>query len=393
MEEATGKTASDFSELRIAISCGIFGSIGATMGWILWLAYMSASADLLVTIVVGAGIGLLVSWTQHYISTAKRERNGPPSEDESEDIKRASPDSGRSTLLWATGFAFLGIASEQVVSELVSEYLRPFLASLVTLLPAGIVFGIIFNEGRTDENRFVAALHGAFAGFIVALLTCGLRYLMGGPIPWGAMIGWWVLIGVGQGACMPMRGKSRGYQPLLGVLTALSIAYILTFPAVADNFVKLPGPLGAGAKFFVMAVDESLAAPDLPAQFWIEAEARREGRKVSGVPVSQEQVREPVDRYLNQIKSKEDYYRSDTEFRSDRFRSEFEKGMGSALVRSWVVLALFSVGIGAAPSIEAKLRPADYPNSRTAFNDKRILVGIIFVILASCLYLRMNLPG
>lgn len=70
------------------------------------------------------------------------------------------------------------------------------------------------------------------------------------------------------------------------------------------------------------------------------------------------------------------------EWRTSRLCIESRKGLSSGLLRSWLVLLAFSVGVALATSIERQLRPVDYPTSKTRRSDIRLALGsIVFVVL------------
>lgn len=69
---------------------------------------------------------------------------------------------------------------------------------------------------------------------------------------------------------------------------------------------------------------------------------------------------------------------------------QLRMGLESGLVRSWLVMILFSLGLGLAPRVERALRPSDYPSSRTRRMDGlmwlsvgALTIGGIFVVRAS----------
>jgi hypothetical protein len=53
-------------------------------------------------------------------------------------------------------------------------------------------------------------------------------------------------------------------------------------------------------------------------------------------------------------------------------------------IRSWVMLLLFAVGVGFAPSVERKLRPIDYPNSETYRRDMTLTAAVVVFLVAAC---------
>ena len=70
--------------------------------------------------------------------------------------------------------------------------------------------------------------------------------------------------------------------------------------------------------------------------------------------------------------------------------AELRQGFASGMIRSWIVMLLFAVGLGLAPMAEEKLRPLDYPSSRTRRND-RILAGVLAsLVVGGALIVRLT---
>jgi hypothetical protein len=70
---------------------------------------------------------------------------------------------------------------------------------------------------------------------------------------------------------------------------------------------------------------------------------------------------------------------------------ELKKGMASGLIRSWIVLLLFALGVGLGPLAEAVLRPrSQYEKSRTRRNDLVLTSSVVVLILAACIVVRVG---
>lgn|GEM_PF-5759085 len=388
--QTTEAKPKSYDEARVALYSGIFGSLGATLGWILWLAYKTGSGELLLTVAVGAAVGLLVHWVQHYVGIARHE-NREGSWDAHEHEGHGSLKPARVALIWATGFGFLGMASEHLVAHLAAEYLRPFLASIATLLPASVLFGMVLHEGQTEKDLLNKAGQGAFLGLTVALITVGLQFLIGAPLKWGAEIAWWAMVGIGIAICLPEKKQCQFYHPILGVGLAFLLVFVIAIPKVSGFLGSLPGPLKPIGTMLAVAANETIASPDLPAEFWLEAEKKHRAAEHLSEPLTPSDdppVTDGGTDYVSRFQNPT--MPSEEESGESRLNKELKKGMDSSLVRSWIVLLLFAIGLGVAPMVERALRPMDYPSSHTIRNDKAMAIGIAVLLAVACVYLRLG---
>lgn len=78
-----------------------------------------------------------------------------------------------------------------------------------------------------------------------------------------------------------------------------------------------------------------------------------------------------LDRTLRQISERSRLRRQET------LCEELRRGAASGLLRSWLVLSLFSFGLGVATIVEIALRPKNYLESRVYKFERRIMIGLI----------------
>ncbi len=378
-----------FTAGRVALASGILGSVGATLGWLGWLVVKVGNKELAVAVLFGALLGIAVHWLQHYVHVARRERRG-------EGAHEAPAGGPRSrtwvALSWATGFAFLGLLSEDLVAHIAAQYLVPFLASLATLLPAGIIIGWTMSRGRRGEsNALITLASGVAVGATIALVT-GLLWSIGfGEVPWGPLFAWWVFVGLAMRVIARDEPLSlRLADPLLGVGAVFVATFLINFlPTSPAPYEKL-GPFSNLAMTFRAMANEIQHSPDVPATFWIEAEAKYEHEhpdlrppappKPAVVPRAPES--KPVD-----VKAAVERLTGPPDEEPNPLVPA-DAAEKSAFYRSWTVMLLFALGVGIAPAVERALRPADYPNSETYRRDLLLAGAVVVVLIGSCVWAR-----
>ena len=259
-----------YRTFRVAIASGLFASLGVTLAWILWLAWKAFNVELGTTIVVGALVGFIVHWCRNYLHTANYECAHPASKE------TAGPHGGSrsmTALIWATGFAFLGLASEHLVADMAARYLQPILGSLVTLLPAGMIFGISMHLGSSKSKGLLDVIFfGLVSGALVALVT-GLLWSVGwGNAPWLPLFSWWCLVGVGMRFFTPAeRDSTRFDHPVRGIVAAFVLMVLLSLLPDHSVIYRI-GPVRNAATLAKMMAITVINAPGMPAEFWLDAE-------------------------------------------------------------------------------------------------------------------------
>jgi len=391
-------SATRYTTFRIALASGILGAAGATLGWLVWLTIRVANPKLILTVLVGAALGLAVHWIQHYVRVARRERDGHVPA--AEGVSHAPTLRSRAAFFWAAGFGLLGLVTEHLVAEMAAEFLQPFLASLAALLPAGMMIGWTMSHGRAKgENVFLAVFFGMGLGVAIALVT-GLIWTVGfGSAPWFALISWWGLIGIGTRlVARRERQTVRIADPIVAVGLIFAATLLLdrlpSKPSSYDFFGPYKGVPGM-LRAMAAEIHES---PALPATFWVEAERRfiekEAGRKcpvpfiapatsvaqdTSALAVSADPLQAAIERMAHAPAS------------APVVGAEAPlPGAATEYFRSWLVILLFAAGIGLAPWLERTLRPSDYPNSETYRRDVTLTVVVVLMLVGACVYARID---
>ncbi len=384
--------------MRRALFSGIIASLGASLGWLGWVAAQAFAKDwkVLLAPVLGAVLGFIIQWIEKYIHTARHEHI----EGEAPPDSAPAPNGQATVRNWLLALTFLGIACEHLVGHVMSEYLLPFLASLATLFPAGFVIGFVLDEPKEEKHVFAEAAVGALCGFVVSLAALAVQLIMGGGVGYFSLASWWIIVGIGLYVSANRSGGANPVRTVLGVVISLSLVIICSIPALVNTLEKWPY-IGGVTRALSAAVDGVLVAPDLPAQFWVDAERGNQTQPADiargPIDVSNSVLDKPytppqatfaeqnaaVLQALTQGAPDPSFKRNAT------LRTEWDKGMKSGLVRSWIVLVLFAIGLGFAPMIEESLRPRDYPSSRTQTNDKRLAIAIFALILVASLSVRL----
>jgi hypothetical protein len=279
----SGVTAEAGLAWRRALYGGLLSSLGATTGWLLWIALQAFQQDwrVLFAPAVGAVLGLLLHWLVHYVRVAGQEASGPPGpEAPGGRGRQPAVAAGR---IGAVALLALGVACENLLGDLVHQMLVPLLASVATLFPVGFVFAWLFqppsSSTSSDDNLLARVWGGALAGALAAAAAMAVHLLMGAFSPdhrlgdaLGSILAWWVLLGIGFGVTLGDRSGPHPLAPLGGVAIALGLVLVLSIPSLYSWVRELPGPLRALRLGVEWAVDGMLASPELPAAFWLKAE-------------------------------------------------------------------------------------------------------------------------
>jgi hypothetical protein len=257
-----------YTTYRISLMSGILGSVGATLAWLLWLAVLIGDKKMVVTIVVGGLLGLAVEWTQHYIKVAKREKAGV--------LASHASGAGRPViaLAWASGLGFLGLVTEHLFAHMAAEFLVPFLASLTTLLPAGLIIGWTMSRGaEKDENLLMMVANGGMIGGAIAIVTGILWTVSSYSVPWFALFSWWGMVGIGTRiVASPERHAVSVEDPVMAVVAIFLLTLAINLlPMTQSSYQKL-GPFAGTAMLVRSMAAEIEQSPAVPATFWQQAE-------------------------------------------------------------------------------------------------------------------------
>lgn len=433
---ASELASDDYLAFRIAIGSGLFSSLGASLAWLIWLSSQVPLGELATAVACGVLVGLLVHWAKHYLHVAKSECSDSHANAEASHAE--SP--GRMALVFAAGFGFLGLACEHLVADLAARFLQPLLASLATLLPAGVILGLVWHFGNTGERKLTDIIFkGALSGLAIALVTGLIWYLGWGVVPFGGLAAWWILVSIGMQCFVPREpGSARVYQPIAGTLVAMLMVIGFSLLPARWALYTTSGPFGTGLVFARTLAFQVLESPGLPAKFWLEAMDSAKSARESEAPAAKPPSSIPEALRLPQTSTSElpttslrtSLPNRDPILESERIdemrqlappahnlahsldlatklqpdnrdygitvdswnhvTSEFRLGLKSPLVCSWLILLLFSAALGMTPLIEAELRPSDYPSSATFKKDVRIGIFLLLAVAAACIVARMS---
>jgi hypothetical protein len=377
-----------YTTYRISLLSGILGSVGATLAWLFWLAFRIGDTQMIVTVVIGAVLGLAVEWTQHYVKVARRESQGATT------VPAAGIGRPGAMLGWAAGMGFLGLVAEHLVVHMASEFLIPFLASLITLLPAGLLIGWTMSRGaENDENLVMMVANGMLLGAAIAIVTGALWLLSFGTAPWLALFSWWGLIGIGTRMVVtPARHAISPGDPALAVVLIFVLTLLLDLlPITRSTYEKL-GPFSTMAMEVRAMAAEIEMSPAVPATFWRRAELDfTKSHPGPGDTVRITPKPKVVLPYPPSAPPHVDLEGAVTRLvgpgsseREAASAAPWDKATWAEFIRSWLVMLLFAIGVGYAPVVERSLRPVDYPNSETYRRDLLLSIAVLGVVVVSC---------
>jgi hypothetical protein len=375
----------EYTNARVALATAILGSGGASLVWLIYMAVKADDAGLILTVAVGATIGFAVHWLQHYVRVAIRERNG-------ETTGHRTARRPLIALLWAASVALVALSAEHLVIEMVGHYFGLLLASLASLVPAGAIIGWTMNRGRSkDENLFSFLATGLTIGLVIALVTGIIWTIAFGNAPWGALVGWWGLIGLGTHLVTRRERNAVGMADPLAAIVIVFVGTFLVNLLPTSGYEKLGAFGGIPVAIRWMAA-EVPAAPGIPGPFSIDQERDVLAKRASAErfhfdSVARARAAGQSSRGSTGLGSGVDSLlappgpppsamsRSLAIWRSDQ-RSEY--------VFSWLIVLCFALGAGLAPSVERTLRPIDYPNSETFGRDVVMSLVMLALVVAAC---------
>ena len=418
--------------LRQALYGGLFGSLGATVGWLLWVAVYAFRAnpwEVILAPVVGAAVGLLNEWWRDYRRVARREAAGEDPEEAHEAASEgdSAPHYGRAARVGAVTLVLLGVICEHLVADLIRAVLVPFLSSLATLFPCGALFAWLIARGRSrvipeaDRNPYYSLVSMVCWGLGAMCLASGLRLAMGEANPWAGS-GYWVLIGMGLR--LTSAPDTPVDAPVLGVAFALllligssiwNVESVTTFGSSSSSSSGTVPVIGPVVSITAKAADDVLKSPDVPARFWNQAQEEitkseqgkeknktndagseaTEGHEWEGLCrwVGCDNISNPVIKPLNANEPFADQLRRqdvawDYVDRKRNLCRMLHQGWGSPMARSWLVVLLFGLGLSVGAVQEARNRPRDYRGSLTRRHDLALTCGVLALIATTVLILH-----
>ncbi len=409
---------------------GVLGSAGVTLGWLLWFVLQTAvkvPKVVLLSPLVGAVVGVVYDFFRDYLAAARGEEDG--AEEEQEPPPESGKGRGKKKRQAASkaprtprrkpssavkfGLGFVVVVALNVMGDQLSAYLRPFFISVVTFLPAGAVFTMGLTSDESEADLYSRLGRGALVGGLATvasvpmLLLPGIGWQGNGGFAWSyawGLLGWWTLLGAAYGLFW---GSEESPQPLAPMGGAALLVVVMGVLSVAGaSLEKQTGSYMLKGLNFLTGL--AMEQPGLPAHALEDAEKlyraslkEKEAPQESGwgmaltkrlcppledtyVPVQQTQPG-ATSLGVPAFKKVPAPPRSATH---ETLCRELPKGTGSSLFRSWLVLLMFSLGLGAAKIAEARLRPDFYEGSGLERRDQQLFYGVLAVLLSALLYIH-----
>jgi hypothetical protein len=378
----------------VALASGVLGSAGATFAWLAWIGVRVHEPGLYASAVIGAIVGLAAHTVQTYVKVARRENRG-----ESVPPHASLSHSSLMAAIWTLGGGFLGLVAEHVVTHVATEFLQPFLASLATLLPAGVILGWTMSRGKDDDNLLLLIANGAITGIAIALVTGALWLLAFGTAPWFPLLCWWGLVGIGMRIVTHKERFAVGAaDPIVAVVIVFALTFLLNLLPDNRDFYDHLGALGAAPMMLKTMAEEIQSSPAVPATFWTQAEreftASETGDSASApTPATPRVTNDTALTAANLQHAVDELTLPDSTPHGLARAVIVAPGSSAEFIRSWLVILLFAIGVGAAPWVERTLRPADYPRSETYRKDI-ILANLVGAgLLGLCVVARLAHVG
>ncbi len=383
--------------MRQAIHAGVFGSLGVVVAWLLWVAMQAFARNpvqVFVAPVIGATVGVALEFLRSHLVVAAREaREGPsaPPEVSAEQLRRLRerPAYGARGGTFAVAATFAGLflfaVCQNLVGDMMLRLVAPFLVTLALFFPIGAWLGWVFRErlGLGSVASYLAR------GVLAGLGAAAIAWLVAAFLGLGAFdtesllgfLGWWLLIGIGWGLAHTDCDEARPWAPIAGTVLAATLVSVALGTASG-------GALGLLRPVTDRLAVYALAQPGLPEKYWdraVEEFAARNqdtstGQATDGgrpaVPnalAPSAVLRMPLDPRSGSVGAL-------------MLARELELGTSSALVRSWLVLLLFSTAVGLGRGLEWRLRPLAYGRSETRINDLKLAAGAVIVWLCAIGY-------
>lgn len=402
---------------RQALYGGLLGSAGVVLAWMAWVVFQAWMQDWVSVVrapAVGAALGIVVEFLTEHVQASAREARG---EREPRDRSaRKEKGSGRSRRVLKAIGAFsvvvLAGACENLVGDRIASLWRPFLVSVATFFPVGAVFAWLLHARDFSQHSLLSNVaRGVFAGLCAATTVLGMGWMLGTlpraeeGIDWGAvpsLFAWWGLLGGAFGYALCEEDEPSLLGPAVGVGCMLVLTLLGAVPAsLVSGTTGLVGLLSRAAR----PVSEVLLThPGLPAQVLADAEKASGPAptplflKVSGGKLIQVSTVSEWSMRVTRLLGCEDLLSPGTQKetqgselspRHHALCNDLRRGSESGLLRSWLVLFVFSLGLGLAHVVEAHLRPKKaYAGSGTQRRDGVLALGAGVLLLAAVLIVR-----
>ncbi len=420
------ETSTRLIRLRCALYGGISGSLGATAGWLVWVAVIALQEnwkEVAGAVVAGACVGFVAHSIKEYIETAREEAAGPPSRAERQRRKHENRHHTRQrarAAVISTAAVFLILACEHLVSHVISLVMLPFVASVVGFFLPGAMFAYCCWHLPYEGPPDIEALKSTMWAGIVSGIGVGLIFSLMNKVASGyPALAWWWSFSMGMAfvyvLVSPLIQKFLKYRRNstfhdLAPAFAVPILICLTLSFSDPNYQRKiresrnsPDWTAPAANVMVDIVDQMLVSGDLPETFWRKAdEGLRHGAASGGTEGAESKLGLRIARRIGcDAVEVEDHKlgatspgsqgSSEEEYSQAILCGQLKQGLASGLVRSWCVLATFAFGLGLGYRWERKFRPAEYrPESETLRSDFSALNRISLAILLFIAYVRWH---
>jgi len=434
---------------RRALYGGVLGSAGVIFGWLLWFVLRTAAELPMVVLLsplVGAAVGVVYDFFKDYVAAAQEDDEGGKKERTKGKKGRTEEDTFKRRLSSAGKFAlgFTVAVALNVTGDQLSAYLRPFFISVVTFLPAGAAFTLGFAVAGDEPELTGKLIRGVLVGVFTTvasvplLLTPGIGWQADGHFAWGyawGLLGWWTLLGMLYSLFWGSDTSPQPLAPMGG--SALLVVVMMVLSVVSSSSALEHGHFALRGLGYLTKL--AMQQPGLPAHAVVDAEklyldqlkekgaskqalapptesewgkalakklcpagelrsaevspprgqlkplVRSEQQSSSGVRLSQEQLKPLIGTGQPVVMVSTGQPRSAAH---ETLCRELPKGAGSSLARSWLVVLMFSLGLGLAKAAEAGLRPSRYEGSSLQRRDKQMFHGVLVVLLGALIYIH-----
>lgn len=389
--------------LRQALYGGLLGSAGVILAWTIWVviqAWLQDWASVVRAPAVGATLGIVVDFLSEHVRASAREARGETEAPAPASGEGEAPGKVRRILgpIGTLSLVFLAGACENLVGDRIAALWRPFLVSVATFFPVGGVFAWMLHARAFHEHSLPSnLLHGVWAGLCAAMTVVGMGLVLGTlprageGVDWSAILAlfvWWGLLGGAFGFALREEDSPSLVGPPVGVGCMLVLTLLGAVPV--SWIPSTTGMVGLLATVARPVSELVLTHPGLPAQVLADVEKvsgpapviRLPGLPAGVALASQWSLR------LTRLVGCEVAGVTPSP-RHTSLCNDLRRGSRSGLLRSWWVLLVFSLGLGLAHVVEARLRPATYAGSATQGRDAILALGACLLLLAAVLIVRL----
>lgn len=401
--------------VRESLYFGIFGGLGATLGWFVWVAVAILVAhprDVWVSAVVGATIGAALDGARRYREAARRNPDdelAPVSAENRQSGPHQATPPNRSRLHWIPffGLAFttlgvlLGAAAEQSVGDLIKEVRFPFLFSMLTYSIGGIGVGVAARLTKDMKGlSWVWFLVLMLPGAVIGLLLSLVNLLTGTNVEIESLVAWWAVITAVGAIAITSAHQSPWRAAFIGIAAIAVVALVVLstslIPFEKDDAETQRHPQVRALMHLAVSISESmLTAPDIPAASWTAADAKLQATGSDdlikpGVPPVASQWLADVEGCSHIPTRPDPDNPARLLARKHELCTQLVAATGSSWTRSAIVLFLFWLGLITATRVERRWRPANYEIHTVRRADRLALTFVTTGLLVGLLVLGLT---